>query len=138
MTTGKAELISRNRSSSRTPTRPASNGSDKPLPLPAAVKAADLLPSLERLCSAKRVLNLTPHQTETWLAVLSSYEPGIVTRACLEIGLSDDPFPDLGKLTLRCETLRRRKAGAESSDGKVRIGDAMLRKIADCLNLKID
>lgn len=86
----------------------------------------------------KNQVKLTAHQLETWVAVLACYEPTIVTRACLEIGLSDDPFPDLGKLTLRCETLRRRKAGAEASDGKVRIGDGMLKKIADSLNLKID
>jgi hypothetical protein len=93
---------------------------------------------IQRLCSMKNQVKFTAHQLETWVAVLCSYEQAVVTRACLEIGLSDDPFPDLGKLTLRCETLRRRKAGIEASDGKVRIGDGMLRKIAESLNLRID
>jgi hypothetical protein len=86
----------------------------------------------------KNQVQMTPHVLETWVAVLSCYDVEIVNRAVLEIGLSDDPFPDVGKLSLRCESLRRRKAGTESSDGKIRIGDAMLRKIAESLGLKID
>lgn len=81
---------------------------------------------------------MTPHILETWVAVLSCYEVEILNRAVLEIGLSDDPFPDVGKLALKCEALRRRKERTESSDGKIRIGDVMLRKIADSLGFKID
>lgn len=86
----------------------------------------------------KNQVQLTTHALETWVATLACYEASIVTRSCLEIGLSDDPFPDLGKLTLRCEALRRRKNGTESNDGKIRIGDAMLHKIAKSLGLTID
>jgi hypothetical protein len=86
----------------------------------------------------KNQVQLTAHQLETWIGVLACYEPSIVTRSCLEIGLSDDPFPDLGKLTLRCEELRRRKAGTLARDGKVVIGDAMLHRIAESLCLQID
>ena len=41
------------------------------------------------------------------MAVLSEYEPRIVNRAVIEFGLSDDPFPDLGKLRSKCRAYRR-------------------------------
>lgn len=85
----------------------------------------------------KTQMELTPHQLETWVAVLSCYPVTIVNRACLEIGLSEDPFPDLGKLTMKCETLRRNASGMVSTDGRARIGDSTLAAIATSLGLKI-
>jgi hypothetical protein len=85
----------------------------------------------------KNQVNLTAHQLETWIAVLSCYEPEIVTRAILEIGLSEDPFPDLGKILSRSELLRRRKSGTESKTETKIIGEKMLHLIADSLQLRI-
>lgn len=86
----------------------------------------------------KNQVEMTPHKLETWCAALSCFDDDIVNRAVLEIGLSEDPFPDLGKITLRCEALRRRRENVEArGDSPLKIGDKMLRKIAAALNLKI-
>lgn len=65
--------------------------------------------ALERLCSSKNTLQLTDHQAETWAAALSLYadKPHIVNRAIVELAVSADPFPDLGKLLVKCEVIRR-------------------------------
>jgi len=88
----------------------------------------------------KNQVNLTVHQLETWVAVLSCFDDDIVTRVILEIGLSEDPFPDIGKIVTRCEVLRRRRANLDYGEGRtgpVKIGDGMLKKIAAALQLKI-
>lgn len=90
-----------------------------------------------RLCSMKTQVELTPHQMETWVRVLSCFDSDIVTRVVLEIGLSEDPFPDLGKIVQRCEVLRRRRENVEARTDKVQLGDKMLRLIAESLQLKI-
>jgi hypothetical protein len=67
------------------------------------------LDGLERLVSSKRTLELTDHQTETWLAALAMYadNPKIVNRAIIALAVDDDPFPDLAKLLAKCERIRR-------------------------------
>lgn len=50
----------------------------------------------------KKALELTPHQIDTWHKVLSCFHEDIVTRSIVEFGLTDDPFPDVGKLVQRC------------------------------------
>lgn len=112
----------------------------QPMPmLPAAMDSArSILPSLERLCSMKRVVSLTDHQAETWLAVLSVYDPAVVNRAALEIGLSADPFPDLGKLVMVCERMRRDDASTIPQDGIKKLSGKMLAKVAEALQLRIE
>ena len=70
------------------------------------------LPALERLCSAKNNVQLTPHKAETWVAALGEFygdRPEIANLAIVQLAVSDDPFPELGKLLLACELLRRQK-----------------------------
>ena len=86
----------------------------------------------------KRVVSLTDHQCETWLAVLSVFSESVVNAAILEIGLSEDPFPDLGKLVINCERRRRADAGTTPQDGVKRLGSNMVKAVADALQLKID
>lgn len=59
------------------------------------------------------MVQLTPHAAETWTAALSLYagKPGIVNRAVVELCVSADPFPDLGKLLVKCEQIRRTLEG---------------------------
>ena len=85
---------------------------------------------LERLCSAKRTVELTPHQADTWLASLSIFEEAVVNESIIRLAHSDDPFPDLGKLVMRCEQLRREKAGTVPA-GEMKLGTATLQKLAD-------
>jgi hypothetical protein len=51
----------------------------------------------------KKQAQLTDHQTETWLAVLSIFPIEVVNEAILKLGLSADPFPDLGKIVINCQ-----------------------------------
>jgi hypothetical protein len=96
----------------------------------------NLLPSLERLCSAKKTLELTDHQAETWLASLSVFDPKIVNAVILKIAHGPDPFPDLGKIVIACEQLRRERAGTPSQ-GDVKIGAATLKALAEAWGIEV-
>jgi hypothetical protein len=76
------------------------------------------LPALERLCSSKNTVQLTAHAAETWSAALSIYadKPKIVNLAVVELAVSADPFPDLGKLLVVCERIRRTLDGTLPQD----------------------
>lgn len=57
-------------------------------------------------------MQLTPHAAETWVAALGQVygdRPEIVNLAVCELAASGDPFPDLGKLLVACEVIRRAK-----------------------------
>lgn len=116
-----------------TPTH--STGSAPPL-LPAAMKGASLLPILERLCSAKRTVEFSDHQAETWLASLSVFDTKIVAEAVIRIAHSDDPFPDLGKLVTRCDQLQRERSG-EVHRGDGRLGTKTIKQLAKCWGVEI-
>jgi hypothetical protein len=84
----------------------------------------------------KNNLTFTPHQLETWVAVLSVFDPVFVTRACVEIGLSEDPFPDLGKVVTRCERYRRQQSKEVFRDERVITG-SLVSRVAEALELKV-
>ena len=128
MTTEKMQIINLDRNGGNQKTQVRSTRSDVPQLLPAALKAEPLLPILERLCSAKRTVELTVHQAETWCASLSVFEISIVTEVVIRIAHADDPFPDLGKIVTKCEELRRQRAGVESQ-GPVRLGTETVKKL---------
>lgn len=80
-------------------------------------------------------VELTLHQTETWLAVLSVFDPTVVNEAVVKLGLSEDPFPDLGKLVSMCNQIRRQREGLTGeSQG---LGTKLTQATADALGLKI-
>lgn len=85
---------------------------------------------LERLCSAKRTLELTPHQTETWLASLSVYDREIVRDVIVTIAHNEDDFPTLGKLVMACERLRRERAGT-TGQGETKLSTAMVKQLGE-------
>lgn len=95
----------------------SSESEEQPL-LPAAITGAVFLPALERLCSSKNTVQLTPHASETWVSALSIYadKPQVVHRAIIAIATSEDPFPDLGKLLAACEKIRRQLEGTMPQD----------------------
>lgn len=90
----------------------------KPQLLPAAITGAIFLPALERLCSSKNTVQLTPHASETWVSALSIYsdKPKVVHGAIIALATSEDPFPDLGKLLAACEKIRRQLEGTMPQD----------------------
>jgi hypothetical protein len=85
----------------------------------------------------KNQVEFTAYALETWVAVLSVFEPYIVNRAVIQLGLGVDPFPDLGKVVMICEELRRKATGKMPSDGKVKLADATLNSVAKALQLPI-
>jgi hypothetical protein len=84
---------------------------------------------LERLVSAKRTVEFTDHQAETWLASLSVFDLSVVTEAVIRIAHSDDPFPDLGKLVMRCEAIRRQRSG-NVGQGETQLGSGTVSLLA--------
>ena len=84
----------------------------------------------------KRTVELTPHQVMTWLAVLGVFEVAIVNRALVEIGLSADPFPDLGKIVQKCEAIR--KEATTYSDNRLPTPSPLIQRVAEVLRLKIN
>ncbi len=118
------------------PTRTCSTDSEPQL-LPSAVQATEtLLPALERLCTMKKRVMLTDHQTETWLAVLSQFPVTAVNRAVLKLGLSSDPFPDLGKIVIECQRVTSSENYAPGRDPEV-VSNSTLISVARALRLKV-
>lgn len=85
----------------------------------------------------KERVDMTPFALETWVAVLGQYPVEVVNRAVVQIGLSSDPFPDLGKIVLACETIRRANAGTTPLDGVKAISQKMIDAVAAALELDI-
>ena len=119
-------------SGNKTPQVPSTGSGLQQLPrgiLSAAVTAAPMMELLERLVSAKRTVEFTDHQAETWLASLSVFDLSVVTEAVIRIAHSDDPFPDLGKLVMRCEAIRRQRSG-NVGQGDTQLGSGTVNLLA--------
>jgi len=107
--------------------------------LPASLEADPSVEiSLTRLCSMKRQVEFTKHQLDTWLAVLAQFPTTTTNRAILQVGLSTDPFPDLGKLVLMCQQIEWGKAkdyapGRDTS----KVSSSVISKAAENLQIKI-
>jgi hypothetical protein len=82
-------------------------------------------------------VELTDHQTETWLASLSVFDHKIVNEAVIRLAHSEDPFPDLGKLVKFCETLRRERSGTPSQ-GDVKLGKGTMLALAEAWGLEVE
>lgn len=85
----------------------------------------------------KNTAEFTPFGLETWCAALSVFTPQQVNRAVVEIGLSADPFPDLGKVFSRCERLRREQAGTLPSNDNQRPSPAIIKSAAEAMGLEL-
>ena len=84
----------------------------------------------------KRITEFTPHQLETWAAILGCFDLKHVNRAVIEFGLSPDPFPDVGKIVDKCKAYRldekRYTDGAGASPPPV-----IVREVAKALRLEV-
>ena len=95
-------------------------------------------PALEDLCSMKNQAQFTPHAASVWMCALSIYDPAHVTQSLLEMGLSPDPFPDLGKVIQKCERKRREAAGTmPKTDGPLTLPPELVGLIAERLELEV-
>ena len=83
----------------------------------------------------KKQANLTTFELETWVAGLSIFETSIVNEAVVRIGLSEDPFPDLGKLVMRCDAIRRARTGTQRADDTKQLGTKTVEQLAEAMGL---
>lgn len=107
--------------------------------LPAAISSDPSVEiSLTRLCSMKRQVEFTPHQLDTWMAVLAQFPAATTNKAILQLGLSTDPFPDLGKLVLCCQQIEwsQSKDYAPGRDTS-KVSQTVISKAAENLQIKI-
>jgi len=105
--------------------------------LPSAISnLARLEPALARLTAMKKQANLTTFELETWVAGLSIFDTAIVNEAVVRIGLSEDPFPDLGKLVMRCDAIRRDKTGTVRTGDSKQLGTKTVEQLAEAMGLK--
>jgi hypothetical protein len=91
---------------------------------------------LARLTAMKKQANLTTFELETWVAGLSIFETSVVNEAVVRIGLSEDPFPDLGKLVMRCDAIRRARTGTQRADDSKQLGTKTVEQLAEAMGLK--
>lgn len=137
MTTERIRETSLARNPANSGTLTHSQSSSKQL-LPAAAKAiADLGTGLKRLTAMKKTVELTPYEVETWVATLSVFDASVVNEAVIRIGLSADPFPDLGKLFQACDRIRRERSSTPAQDGNPKIGTEMMKKVSEALQLVV-
>lgn len=85
----------------------------------------------------KNTMDLTPFALETWAAVLGTFDPTIVNEAVIRIGLSDDPFPDLGKLVCKCTEIQRQRNPVVTQAEQPKVSRSVVAKVAEALSLKI-
>lgn len=85
----------------------------------------------------KNQAQFTPHKAETWAAALSIFDPRDANRAILEQGLTDDPFPDLAKIVVRCERIRRERDGTVPQGGVTQVSAKVVQKIAQVFGLEV-
>ena len=72
-------------------------------------KRQDYAAALGHLCLMKRQATFTTEEAACWISVLQMYPPTTVNRACVALGLSVDPFPDLSKVVAMCEHIEAEK-----------------------------
>lgn len=81
------------------------------MPLSSAVAAKPAIQeALKRLCSLKRQAQFTPFDIESWCAALSVFPPSLVNFVIVEFCISSDPFPDCGKILMRCQAEMQKRS----------------------------
>ena len=132
------------RENQSTQLRPANNQtpmhspSSRPQLLPSAIKVMPMIgESLKRLCALKNQAQFTAFAIETWAAALSVFPPEVVNMAIIEMALSQDPFPDCGKVIAKCqiEMAKRATTPSQADPAKPTIGT--VRAVAKALGIKI-
>jgi hypothetical protein len=82
-------------------------------------------------------MDLTPFAIETWVAVLSVFDASVVNEAVVRIGLSADPFPDLGKLVSKCTEIARERNPVVAQGELPKVSKSVVAKVAEALQLRI-
>ena len=80
----------------------------------------------------------TRHQSETWCAALSVFPFGVVNRALIEISLSDDPFPNLGKVVMRCQQEMQKRSDVVSQADASKPMRSTINKVAAAFEISLE
>ena len=85
----------------------------------------------------KRQATFSKEEADCWFTILAMFPTETVNRAVLQLGLSTNPFPDLGKLVAACQVIEAEKnpqaVRGESSAG--RPGKGLVMAAARALGL---
>lgn len=85
----------------------------------------------------KNTVDLTPFAIETWAAALSVFDVTVVNEAVVSIGLSEDPFPDLGKLVVKCTAIARERNPQYTGGDLPKVSKGVVARVAEALQLRI-
>lgn len=67
--------------------------------------------------------------------MLGCYDIKHINRAVIEFGMSEDPFPDLGKIVAKAEAYRKQQA--QYQDGGPVEAPRQVKRIAEALGLSV-
>ena len=112
--------------------------SSKPQLLPSAVTAIPQIgESLKRLCALKNQAQFTAYTIETWAATLSVFPAEVVNMAILEMALSQDPFPDCGKVIAKCQAEMAKRSPVVTQADPAKPSRGTVKAVAEALGIKI-
>jgi hypothetical protein len=80
---------------------------------------------------------MTRYDVETWAAVLSVYPADVANLSLLEIALNADPFPDLGKVVVRCQIKMAERSTRVTQADPSKLSKRVLMEIAKALQVDI-
>ena len=91
------------------------------------------------MCLMKRQATFSREEADCWVTILAIFPTETVNRAMLQLGLSTDPFPDLGKLVAACQAIEAEKnpqvvRGASSAG---RPSKGLVNAAAEALGLEV-
>ena len=112
--------------------------SNTPALMATATAVEQLSEVLQVLCSSKGRATFTPHQVETWCAVLAVYPPNVARLAVLQMALSPDPFPELGKVVARCQIEMAKRSDQVTQSAADKLSHSVLRRMAANLAIQIE
>ena len=80
----------------------------------------------------------TWHQSDTWCAALGEFPVGVANRAFLEIAMSDDPFPNLGKVIMRCQAEMAKRSTVVSQVDTSKPMRSTINAVAKAFEIKLE
>ena len=107
--------------------------------LPTSPQRQECARALAHLCLMKRQATFSKEEADCWVTILAMFPTETVNRAMLQLGLSTDPFPDLGKLVAACQAIEAERnpqvVRGETSAGRPNKG--LISAAAKALGLEV-
>ena len=89
------------------------------------------------MCSLKRQAQFTPFDIESWCAALSIFPAPVVNRVIVEFCISSDPFPDCGKIIMKCQTEMQKYNSAVSQADLTKPKRSTVTAVAKAFGIKV-